>query len=67
MMGLSISSKFYWGSYISLAKSALEKIGISGICSMKFLSSEVAFIIPPSDFGCNVVWTYFWASASWVC
>ena len=42
MLGLSFSSKLDWGSYIiSIAKKASKKIGAL-ICSMKFLSPEVA-------------------------
>ena len=42
MLGLTFSSKLYWGSYIiSIAKTASKKIGVL-ICSMKFLSPEVA-------------------------
>ena len=42
MLGLTFSSKLDWGSYIiSIAKTASKKIGVL-ICSMKFLSPEVA-------------------------
>ena len=42
MLGLPFSSKLDWGSYIiSIAKTASKKIGVL-ICSMKFLSPEVA-------------------------
>ena len=42
MLGLTFSSKLDWGSYIiSIAKTASQKIG-DLICSMKFLSPEVA-------------------------
>ena len=42
MLGLSFCSYLDWGSYIiSLAKTAIEKFGTL-ICSMKFLSPEVA-------------------------
>ena len=42
MLGLSYSSKLDWGSYIiSIAKTASKKIGAL-ICSMTFLSPEVA-------------------------
>ena len=42
MLGLTFSSKLGWGSYIiSTAKIASKKIGAL-ICSMKFLSPEVA-------------------------
>ena len=44
MLGLTFSSKLDWGSYIiSIAKTASKKIGAL-ICSMKFLSPEVALI-----------------------
>ena len=42
MLGLTFSSKLDWGFYIiSIAKTASKKIGAL-ICSMKFLSPEVA-------------------------
>ena len=42
MLKLTFSSKLDWGSYIiSIAKTASKKIGVL-ICSMKFLSPEVA-------------------------
>ena len=42
MVGLTLSSKLDWGSYIiSIAKTASKKIGVL-ICSMKFLSPEVS-------------------------
>ena len=42
MLGLTFSSKLNWGSYIiSIAKTVSEKIEAS-ICSIKFLSPEVA-------------------------
>ena len=42
MLGLTFSSKLAWVSYIiSIAKTASKKIGAL-ICSMKFLSPEVA-------------------------
>ena len=42
MLGLTFSSKLDWGSYIiSIAKTVSKKNG-GLICSMKFLSSEVA-------------------------
>ena len=45
MLGLTFSSKLDWGSYIiSIAKTASKKIGAL-ICSMKFLSSEVALYL----------------------
>ena len=45
MLGLTFSSKLYWGSYIiSIAKTASKKIEAL-IHSMKFLSPEVALYI----------------------
>ena len=45
MLGLTVSSKLDWGSYIiSISKSAFKKIG-SLICSMKILSPEVALYL----------------------
>ena len=45
MLGLTFSSKLYWGSYIvSIAKTASQKIGAL-IRSMKFLSPEVALYL----------------------
>ena len=44
MLGFTFSSKLEWGSYItSIAKTASKKIGAM-VCSMKFLSPEVALI-----------------------
>ena len=64
MLGLIFSSKLDWGSYItSIAKTASKKIG-SLICSMKFLSPEVALylykstICPYMEYCCQV-----WAGA----
>ena len=45
MLGLTFSSKLDWGSYIiSIAKIASKKIGAL-ICSMRFLSPEVAMYL----------------------
>ena len=45
MLGLTFSSKLDWGSYIiSIAKTVSKKIGAL-VCSMKFLSPEVAVCI----------------------
>ena len=45
MLGLTFSSKLDWGSYIiSIARTASKKIG-AFICSMKFLSPEVALYL----------------------
>ena len=64
MLGLTISSKLNWGSYIiSIAKTASKKIGAL-ISSMKFLSPEVALnhykstIRPCMEHCCHV-----WAGA----
>ena len=60
MLGLTFSSKLDWGSYIvSIAKAASKKIGAL-ICSMKFLSPEVALyfykstIRPCMEYCCHV-------------
>ena len=61
MLGLIFSSKLDWDSYIvSLAKTASKKTGAL-ICSMKFLSPEVALYlykstIPPCMEYCCHVW-----------
>ena len=64
MLGLTFSSKLDWGSYIiSIAKTASRKIGAL-ICSMKFLSPEVALYLykstirPCMEYCCHV-----WAGA----
>ena len=64
MLGLTVSSKLDWGSYIiSIAKTASKKIGTL-IRSMKFLSPEVALylykstICPCMEYCCHV-----WAGA----
>ena len=45
MLGLVFSSKLDWGSYIiSIAETAYKKIGAL-ICSMKFLSPEIALYL----------------------
>ena len=45
MLGLTFSSKLDWGSYIiSIAKTAFKEIGVL-ICSMRFLSPEVALYL----------------------
>ena len=62
ILGLTFSSKLDWGSYIP--KTASKKIGAL-ICSMKFLSLEVALclykstICPFMEYCCQV-----WASAA---
>ena len=60
MLGLTFSSKLNLGSYIiSIAKTATKKIGTL-ICSMKFLSPEVALylyksaICPCMEYCCHV-------------
>ena len=64
MLRLPFSSKLDWGSYIiSIAKTASKKIGAL-ICSMKFLSPEVALYLykstirPCMEYCCHV-----WAGA----
>ena len=64
MLGLTLSSKLDWGSYIiSIAKTASKKIGAL-IRSMKFLSPEVALylykstICPCVEYCCHI-----WAGA----
>ena len=59
-LGLTFSSKLDWGSYIfSIAKISSKKIGAL-ICSMKFLSPEVALylykstICPCMEYCCHV-------------
>ena len=45
MLGLNFSSKLDWGSYIiSIAKTSSKKVGAL-ICSMNFLSPEVALYL----------------------
>ena len=60
MLGLTFSSKLDWGSYVvSIAKTASKKIG-ANICSMKFLSPELALYIykstiqPCMEYCCHV-------------
>ena len=62
MLGLTLSSKLDWGSYIvSIAKTASKKIGAL-IRSMKFLSPEVALYLykstiePCMEYCCHI-WT----------
>ena len=64
MLGLIFSSKLDWGSYIvSITKTASKKLGAL-ICSMKFLSPEVALYLykstiqPCMEYCCHV-----WAGA----
>ena len=52
MLGLTFSSKLDWSSYIvSIAKTVSKKIGAL-ICSIKFLSPEIALYFRTS-FSCN--------------
>ena len=60
MLELTFSSKLDWGSYIiSITKTASKKIG-ARICSIKFLSPEVALylykstICPCMEYCCHV-------------
>ena len=60
MLGLTLSSKLHWGSYIiSIAKTASKKIGAL-IRSVKFLSPEVALYLykstirPCMEYCCHV-------------
>ena len=64
MLGLTFYSKFDWGPYyICIAKTASKEIGAL-ICSMKFLSPEVALYLykstiqPCVEYCCHV-----WAGA----
>ena len=64
ILGVTFSSKLDWGTYIiSIAKTASKKIGAL-ICSMKFLSPEVALYLykstmrPCMEYCCHV-----WAGA----
>ena len=65
MLVLTFSSKLDWGSYIiSIAKSASKKIGAL-ICSMKFLSPEVALYLYKSTIWSSMEYSYHvWAGAS---
>ena len=60
MLGLTFSSKLDWGSYIiSSAKTTSKKVGAL-ICSMNFLSPEVALYLykstiqPCMEYYCHV-------------
>ena len=71
MLGLTFSSKLDWGSYIiSIGKTASKKIGAL-ICSMKFLSPEVALYLYKSTIcPCMEYCCHFWAGApvaTWIC
>ena len=65
MLGLTVSSKLDWGSYIiSIAKTAAKKIGPL-ICSVKFLSPEVALYLYKSTIEpCMEYCCHIWAVAS---
>ena len=64
ILGLTFSSKLDWGSYIvSIAKTASKKIGAL-ICSMKFLSPEVALYLYESTIRtCMEYCCHVWADA----
>ena len=64
MLGLTFSSKLDWGSYIiSIAKTASKKIGAL-ICSMKFLSPEVApYLYKSTIRACMEYCCQIWAGA----
>ena len=63
MLGLTFSSKLDWGSYIiSIAKTASKKIGAL-ICSMKFLSPEVALYIYKSTIQSCTEYCRVWTGA----
>ena len=64
MLGLTFSSKLDWGSYIiSIAKTAYKKIGAL-ICSMKFLSPEVApYLFKSTICPCMEYCRHVWAGA----
>ena len=64
MLGLTFSSQLDWGSYIiSIAKTASKKIGAL-ICSMKFLSPDVALYLYKSTIWlCMEYYCHVWAGA----
>ena len=64
MLGLTLSSKLDWGSdIVSIAKTASKKIGAL-ICSMKFLSPEVALYLYKSTiWPCMEYCCHVWAGA----
>ena len=64
MLGLTFSSKLDWGSYIvSIAKTASKKIEAL-ICSMKFLSPEVALYLYKSTIQSGMEYCcHVWADA----
>ena len=63
MLGLTFCSKLDWGSYIiSIAKTISKKIGAL-ICSMKFLSPEVALYIYKSTIQSCMEYCRVWTGA----
>ena len=63
MLGLTFSSKLDWGSYIiSIAKTTSKKIGTL-ICSMNFLSPEVALYLYKSTIRPCMECCHVWAGA----
>ena len=64
MLGVTLSSKLEWGSYIiSIAKTASKNIGAL-ICSMKFLSPEVVLYLYKSTMqSCMEYYCHVWAGA----
>ena len=64
MLWLTFSSKLDWGSYIiSIAKTASKKIGVL-ICSVKFLSPDVALYLYKSTIcPCMEYFCHIWAGA----
>ena len=64
VLGLTFSSKLDWDSYIiSIAKTASKKIGAL-ICSVKFLSPEVALYLYKSTIHpCMEYYCHVWAGA----
>ena len=64
MLGLTLSSKLDWGHYIiAIAKTASKKIGAL-ICSMKFVSPEVALYLYKSTlWPCMEYCCHVWAGA----
>ena len=67
MLGLTFSSKLDWSSYvISIAKTASKEIGAL-ICSMKFLSPEVALYLYKSTWNTVVTSGLVPLAATWNC
>ena len=64
MLGLTFSSKLVWGSYItSMAKTSSKKIGAL-ICSIVFLSPEIALHVYKSTiWSCIECYCHVWADA----